>query len=323
MKLLFVLSFWILSISCYEPLSKEIFCKNIDCSQNNHIFCNGVIPKTSNFIGTSPTKINLTMEQKQLILDTHNELRNIIATGKPQLVNIAGELFPKASNMHKLIWSDELEWQADLNAATCSANHDCPSTENYMSASQNLGYRSNSKPINETQYIKDTILNWFYEFIYTPLEAIDSYSSKTVKNTDKFTEIEAERVKNLTGSSFFFNLNSHFTTVVKAKTSKIGCSFYSCGQVRDLPYSWYFVCNYEFMNMFGEATYKYNVPENCARSKKYCGLCLEGTSSEENEEELSCLESDLDFQSFKKSSAKLNCVSMYLILIVVLFRFLN
>uniref|UniRef100_T1GL62 SCP domain-containing protein n=1 Tax=Megaselia scalaris TaxID=36166 RepID=T1GL62_MEGSC len=278
--------------SSYRPSSRDIFCDKVYCPKKNHVFCNNVKPMHSGFLGRTPSKINLTDEHKQLILDTHNELRNIIATGRPQLINLAGESFPRALNMYKLVWNDELEWQAGLNAATCSANHDCTSTQTFTFAGQNLAMRVSSLPIrNITLHLRDSIR-----------KVIDAYSGNVIKHSSEFSKEESDRVEEIIKPTRLVNVNGHFTALVKGQTSKIGCSYYSCGQVTEvMRYSMYLVCVYENTNMIGEDSYIYgNSSYICDRSQKYCGLCLDSSDNEEFEEQI-CKESDIDFHSFGKT----------------------
>lgn len=293
--------------SSYEPHSKEIYCERIHCPEQNHIYCNNWRPLHSGFLGNEPHQIILTSEQKQLILDTHNDLRNILASGKPRLTNLAGETFPKALNMHKLVWNEELEWAAGLNAETCAGNHDCPSTHTYMLAGQNLAFMSSSYYLNETEFLVEKIHYWFSEYLNTPIDVIDAYSQKIIKHSTEFTDDETRRVKKVVQHVNMIDMNGHFTALVKDTTSKIGCALYSCGKVDIImTHSLYLACNYENSNMMGEATYEYQEAFDCDKSKKFPSLCLDGSDNEEDDDER--FESDFRLPGFENDGSSVSAL---------------
>lgn len=293
---------WILhTASSYGPYSKEIYCERVHCPEDNHIYCNDWRPFHSGFLGNDPNRIILTSNQKQLILDTHNELRNIVASGMPRLMNLAGDTFPKALNMHKLVWNEELEWAAGLNGETCAGDHDCPSTHTYMFAGQNLAMTASSHDLNRTEFLKNNIRFWFMEHLNTPLDVIDGYSPEIVKHSSQFTAEETRKVAEFIKPVSMVDMNGHFTALVKDTTSKIGCALYSCGKVDNVmtdSYSLYLVCNYENSNMIGEATYEHKTSYDCERSRKFPGLCLDGSDTEEDSDDVVIYESDIRLPSF-------------------------
>ncbi|KAG5683148.1 hypothetical protein PVAND_012446 [Polypedilum vanderplanki] len=74
-----------------------------------------------------------TASSKQLVLDTHNALRNKIALGKEPG-------FKSASKMMALQWNDELAFIASLNVRQCQMLHDkCRNTFQFQIVGQNLG----------------------------------------------------------------------------------------------------------------------------------------------------------------------------------------
>lgn len=59
----------------------------------------------------------ITEEEKRLILEEHNFLRQTVAVG-----NVRGQ--PAAQNMQEMVWDDELAVRAQLWASECTFAHD-------------------------------------------------------------------------------------------------------------------------------------------------------------------------------------------------------
>lgn len=269
------------SSSSYEPISRKIFCGSIQCPGDNHLYCNDWKPPHNGLLGNESIRIILTSIEKELILNTHNELRNIIATGNPDLRNLAGDYLPTTSTMHKLVWNEELEWMAGLNAETCSSDHDCPSTENFLFAGQNLAMMDRNCKQNTTEFLKESIYSWFLEYLNTPVSVIDSYSPDIIKPSSEFSIDEVRKLQEFIYPLNMLDSNMRFTTLAKDTTSKIGCALVDCGKVNS---SWYLVCNYENSNMKGEETYKSKgFSPQCDKSWMFPSLCLDGSDNEESE----------------------------------------
>lgn len=54
------------------------------------------------------------------IVDTHNNFRNLIASGNETRLG-----FPSAANMLKMEWDNELAYVAQAHANQCKFEHDC------------------------------------------------------------------------------------------------------------------------------------------------------------------------------------------------------
>lgn len=289
---------WSCAQGNYTPPAKESFCENIYCSRKDHMICDEFIPEHNGFLGREPVKIDLTSAQKAVILNTHNELRNIIACGEPKLTNLAGETFPAANNMNELVWNEELEWAAGLNAATCASNHDCSATPTFNLAGQNLAMSASSGKINSTEYVKSSVLAWFAEYLNTPITVVDGYSGELVKDVSELSTEEHEKIRGLVENAYLIAKNGHFTALVKDTSSKIGCALYSCGAVdENMRNSIYFVCNYEMTNIFSDPTYHHDGDSSCEKSTKFCCLCSE--KNQQDNETMSCLKSDLKVPFFE------------------------
>lgn len=254
--------------------------------ERQHLFCGGkaIIAKDP-VIGTTPLKLELDDAAKDLIIERHNEFRNIIACRDRDMLvrNIKGDAFPKAAKMPKLMWNNELEWAADLNGKTCSNTHDCPFTVSFPRAGQNIAGMSSETRIDQIDFLNDTIRNWWSQFLNTPLRTIKKgYTGEVIqpeifaKFDDGKAILESGFIKNLS----ILNYNSAFTMMMREKTSRVGCALYDCGPVRKLNHSIYLVCNYEYTNWLEEPVYE-TVKESevsgskCGeKSKRYCCLCL-------------------------------------------------
>lgn len=292
--------------STYTPPDKESYCEDIKCFRKNHMICDDFSPEHSGFLGKEPTPIHLTSFQKEVILQTHNELRNVIACGELKLNNLAGETFPRADMMHALYWDEELEWAASLNAATCSSKHDCPKTPTFHRAGQNLAMAKSNVNINVTDFLRSSVIDWFVEYLNTPLSVIDGYSTELVKDFSTLSEEEFKKIRPLVKGTYVLKSNGHFTTLIKDSSSKVGCALYSCGPASDiLTHSIYFVCNYEMTNLIGESTYNYDTNKpRCERSDTFCCLCSDREEAEVENSAIgvSCFVSDLEVPVFESQS---------------------
>ncbi|CAG2122408.1 unnamed protein product, partial [Medioppia subpectinata] len=100
-----------------------------------------------------------------LIIATHNRLRNSIASG-----NETNRGFPSAGNMLVLEWDDELAAVAQAHASQCLFQHDCYQcrrTERYATVGQNIFlYRTSRLSVrNRWQY---AIQLWYDELSIAP-----------------------------------------------------------------------------------------------------------------------------------------------------------
>lgn len=114
-------------------------------------------------------QIQLTNSQKNLILDTTNELRSRIAEGKQ-----TG--FPKAIRMAKAVWNDELESLAELNTKKCLNAHDCHNTLEFKFSGQNLGIMSTTANCTIEEVIKERINAWYDENLYALSSDIETFT---------------------------------------------------------------------------------------------------------------------------------------------------
>jgi hypothetical protein len=94
------------------------YCNISSCNKSPHIGCNNNGSFSANCDQYQDvTKIEITADLQQLILNLHNTLRSQIASGS--LAN-----FPTANRMAQVQWDNELAYLADLNSKQCKMRHD-------------------------------------------------------------------------------------------------------------------------------------------------------------------------------------------------------
>ncbi|KAG5886655.1 hypothetical protein JTB14_009473 [Gonioctena quinquepunctata] len=173
---------------------------------------------------------------RQGLLDLHNDRRNIIA-------GAAG-----AANMMVLSYDVELEYTATCNVNQCGKGTDeCRRTKKYT-AGQN-SHIAEYKEFDENTHIIHVSESWWLsDFVQLKDTIIQSYSPGPY---------------------------SHFTQIIWAETSRLGCARSHEGD------TYYFVCNYgNEGNLIGQPVYENgtkcsNCPAGTSCNAKYTGLCGE------------------------------------------------
>uniref|UniRef100_A0A182Q1W9 Venom allergen-1 n=1 Tax=Anopheles farauti TaxID=69004 RepID=A0A182Q1W9_9DIPT len=192
--------------------------------------------------------VNLTASEQQRIVDEHNRLRSLLASGR------LGSFAP-ASRMPLLVWDNELARQASHNARSCMYGHDeCRNTHQFRFAGQNIALHRgpNQSAISFGERMLKQIHSWWEEYNTTTQEQLDTYP------------------KNEPESPI-----GHFTQMVSDRTWKIGCSAQHWKESNDST-AFYFVCNYSFTNMIGQPVYVKGSPASrclTGQDGQYSGLC--------------------------------------------------
>ncbi|XP_052896768.1 antigen 5 like allergen Cul n 1-like [Anopheles moucheti] len=209
-------------------LAQTDYCKTTYCRPGlTNVGCNP--PPASggaSCTGKSPAVVVMDSNLQTLILSEHNTRRSKFALG--QLAP-----FLPATRMPTITWDTELANQAGNNARSCVYGHDsCRNTAMYLRSGQNIAFTM-LKGITKTaaQLIKESINSWWSEYSGTTQSQLNSYPSG-------FTRPGISR----------------FTQMVNDQTAKIGCAMQYWLQGQEKTY--YFVCNYSSMNVFGTAVYK-------------------------------------------------------------------
>lgn len=192
--------------------------------------------------GASP--IALSSGDKTTIVNLHNSLRSKVALGK-----LNGQ--PKATNMRKLKWDNDLEMLAKAWVNQCINDHDKCNDLDRFQVGQNMAEREGSQSISSMMV--DSINDWFSEHKkFNKAWVAGAWSSRS-------------------GSI------GHYTQVVWANTYLVGCApiRFKVGKATKN----HFFCNYgPAGNMGSEAVYKTGTKpaSNCPRGTKAntaTGLC--------------------------------------------------
>jgi len=193
---------------------------------------------------------------KDAIVKKHNELRSKVAKGK-ETRGVDGSQ-PKASNMRKLVWNDELAEVAQRWVDQCVSGHDKNRrTETFSSGvGQNWAWQGNWKMDEQIEIAPIMVERWYDEVKDITNKAVDSFSSNNA----------------VTGST---GVIGHYTQVVWADTTDVGCGYMTAKN--NGRFETVLVCNYgPAGNWNGAAVYKRGRPgSKCPSGTKKTseGLC--------------------------------------------------
>ncbi|XP_040565553.2 venom allergen 5 [Lepeophtheirus salmonis] len=191
-------------------------------------------------------------EDKQRIVDKHNDLRSNVALGNEKK-GIGGPQ-PSAANMNRLKWDSDLAKSAQMWTLQCQRGHDnnrlTPQFDVWVG--QNIASSWNSVKTS-SRYYETMIQGWYNEVKDFPSKNVEKYSSEGA-----------------TGQV------GHYTALVWAATTRVGCGFimYYDDTMPLYPYKKMLVCNYGVGgNLFGEAVYKIGKPGSDCPNGHRDGLC--------------------------------------------------
>ncbi|XP_044731394.1 scoloptoxin SSD552-like [Chrysoperla carnea] len=190
----------------------------------------------------------ITDEQKQSIVDKHNELRQKVASG-------GEDRLPSAANMKELVWDDELANIAQCYANKCVFQHmRCELSDGRGRFGQNIyeGFEYGKPDENSmSEDYPNFVQNWYDEEPKFDPNNIDEYK--------------------------FDPHSGHFSQVIWAKTESVGCG--SAVWRNDTINFWLvtFFCNYSpGGNVIGASVYEQgDSASNCENgaSDDYSALC--------------------------------------------------
>lgn len=186
----------------------------------------------------------LTQEEKDAIVDKHNELRRKVAKGEQE-----GQ--PGASNMAQLTWNDELAISAQRWTDQCISGHDeDASLPGMASVGQNFAQTGSSANSAETDMTK-FVQMWYDEVADFDQSAVSAVTFAQPPHT---------------------GVVGHYTQVVWAKTQQVGCGFIQF--YKDGFYMKNLVCNYyPAANLIGAPVYQVGTAgADCASNND--GLCV-------------------------------------------------
>ncbi|XP_055604859.1 antigen 5 like allergen Cul n 1-like [Uranotaenia lowii] len=231
-----------------SSLQDPNFCDPALCADGEtHVACKA----NPGFGKPSGKTIPLDSAKQLLIVKTHNELRNKIATGKQ---NYTGGFYPEAARMTTIQWDDDLAFIAAANARKCVFNHDtCHNTASYPLAGQNIAfYRYSDGSAKMETVLPSLIEKWYAEYkdckpAYTK-EYPDGYKGPVI---------------------------GHFTQIVGDRSDRVGCAVVQWTEKARRTFI-YLVCNYARGNLIGVPVYTPGkVASQCTTgtNKNYPGLC--------------------------------------------------
>lgn len=180
-----------------------------------------------------------TDDDKNAIVNAHNKFRRMVALGEVQSGDPGPQ--PSAANMMELEWDDELASWAQLWVEQCIDGHDKDRNigvvtnydiKNYVGQNRYDGWSSEySSYRNYTAFVEA----WFNEVKDWPASAVSSYYVTSGPET------------------------GHYTQVIWAKTTKVGCGFTAWDEGSAggaTPYRQAFICNYWIGgNLLGSPVY--------------------------------------------------------------------
>lgn len=241
-----LLLFLPLEILCDGYSAYWCYIQKTSCADKEHIGCQpNSFPRNTEVQDLEV--ISLSPDLKDLIVTMHNEFRNKLANG-----SLPG--YSPAAQMNTLEWDDDLQETAEIFAQYGTYKHDdCRATETSPNAGQNIGFSRAGSKLDVTSVFVARVSDWFDE------HTINSWIVKSYYPG--------------TGAG-------HFTVLSIDRSTKIGCaatsfSFVYLGRKR---YQINVVCNYEFNNVLGKATYTSG--KSCSKctkcNPKYTSLCASG-----------------------------------------------
>ena len=126
-----------------------------------HVACNAPNPFGASCYGKNPQLVPMTDVLRAQILDQHNRMRSLLASGQ-----LPG--YSPAVKMPTLQWDLELQYLAEANARSCEYGHDkCRNTNWSKYVGQNIGVlRYFGLKVTKPQAVKYFIDAWFNEYVY-------------------------------------------------------------------------------------------------------------------------------------------------------------
>jgi len=157
---------------------------------------------------------SLTEEQKKEILDQHNKYRG-------QLPGVRGysiSEIPRAQDMQKMVWDEELEKKAKIHAEKCLFAHDTRK-ERHL---DNLIVGQNIAVDTSADFVGNAVASWYGEIALCKWDLSGEAAAK--RQNKRCTE---------------------FAQMVWANTSRLGCASVWCPEIAGWPNTGYnLVCDY-------------------------------------------------------------------------------
>jgi len=186
------------------------------------------------FAGIITNPGTLSPEAKRYLLCQLNETRSRVALGQSEAYG--GGYHPVATNMQRVQWDDNLATVASTYAAQCNYQHNANRSDQYATL---LGVPPGSVYVGENIYassVDPSEFSYVWEGDdYGIAGANDSWSAESTNWTWVSTY----------SSACDGDVCGHFTQMAWAKTTKVGCGYYSCDELINVSWGHTFVvCNY-------------------------------------------------------------------------------
>lgn len=237
----------------FVPETNKKYCA-IKCGTVNHTMCSSHIPIHGPPVECIDFRGGLTEQEKNILLEGHNEWRRQVAVGETPNQ-------PLATNMMKLVWDDEIAQIAQRWADQCRNNENdlCRLTLAREEAGQNLQLITANSRVDA---MKTILAKWFGQYENFDTSLVDKYD----KSGDS------------AGS---------YCQMVWANTRKVGCGF--AAQEKDLDNQYKMVCNYVPTGLVnGLEVYHKGIPCTKCPEGTFCsfsvpGLCTNNKSDHDQD----------------------------------------
>ncbi|KAJ8684188.1 hypothetical protein QAD02_019980 [Eretmocerus hayati] len=177
-----------------------------------------------------PFGLSLTESEARRIVLAHNKLRQKVAEGSETRGNPGPQ--PAAKFMPDMVWDDELALIAQKWALQCNFAHDECRDVDRFEVGQNIAYISTTGPVDKLK-VESIIQHW-----YSEVHDLDS------------TQVSKFSLDSGNGKPI-----GHYTQMVWAKTTKVGCG--GVKYRRKGANTLFLVCNYgPAGNWLGEPIYE-------------------------------------------------------------------
>lgn len=254
------------STLCQDPHYNRLTYCQLDCGSSIHTICETGYP-CHDICRYGYNFRFLSDNQRESILNQHNEMRNWIASGNE---SAGHQQFAKteATNMRVLSWSKEAEYIASCVAKRCDAEGDgCRTLANGMDCGQNFYIQTPirgmdlKKIFQENLIFEEIITKWYKDF----------------RNYKRVYKEEYEDWKNNVSGVFSETTYSpnvkYFSQLVWAKTQFVGCA-YNVYRFRNSDHALLY-CNYcPSGNVIGHPIYEVGDQRPyCGADERYPYLC--------------------------------------------------
>lgn len=221
---------------CSEKAQKEL------CQENKHIACCKDDEQTSCITNAKEVDHDkgkavypTSKKFNDMIVDKHNEIRNLVACGEHNYSASSGEKLPVPDLMYELTWNIELATSAQFLVKNCNYGHSkCHNSHHFPCSGQNLGMGGAME--DNRDFAMKIIDLWFSEYAFLP-NITDLLIFSGTANP------ENESV-------------GHFTALIRDDQTHIGCAMAKCRSKSATTII--FACNYSQTNMIGQPTYTFS-----------------------------------------------------------------